>query len=111
LNEPAIIVIGSGGHAIVVADALLAAGEIVLGFTDADRRRHGLCLCGLPVLGDDDVVLASHSKESARLVNGIGGVRGTALRQRVQQRLEAQEPHSLKYPPSSHHAVPDLNRV
>jgi sugar O-acyltransferase (sialic acid O-acetyltransferase NeuD family) len=84
-----IIVIGAGGHAAVVADALLAAGETVLGFTDADPRRHGEFLCGLPVLGDDQVVLALHAKETTHLANGIGGVCGTALRQRVQQRLQA----------------------
>ena len=88
--NPSIIVIGAGGHAVVVADALLAAGETVLGFTDADPRRHGQRRCGLPVLGDDDVVLAGHTKDTIRLANGIGGVRGTALRQRVQQRLQAQ---------------------
>lgn len=86
----AVIVIGAGGHAVVVADALLAAGETVLGFTDADPQRHGQRLCGLPVLGDDATVLAAHRPDTTRLANGIGGVRGTALRQRVQQRLQAQ---------------------
>lgn len=85
-----VIVIGAGGHAAVVADALLAASETVLGFTDADPRRHGQQLCGLPVLGDDATVLAAHTPTTARLANGIGGVRGTELRQRVQQRLQEQ---------------------
>jgi sugar O-acyltransferase (sialic acid O-acetyltransferase NeuD family) len=85
-----IIVIGAGGHAAVVADALLAAGEAVLGFTDADRSRHGSRLCGLPVLGDDEAELGAHTPGRARLANGIGGVRDTSLRRRVQQRLEAQ---------------------
>jgi sugar O-acyltransferase (sialic acid O-acetyltransferase NeuD family) len=88
--KPSIIVIGAGGHAVVVADALLAAGEDVLGFTDADPRCHGQRLCGLPVLGDDDTVLAAYTRDTTLLANGIGGVRGTALRQRVQQRLQAQ---------------------
>ena len=85
-----VIVVGSGGHAAVVADALLAAGETLLGFTDSDDGRHGRMLCGLPVLGNDDDVLAAHAPAQTRLANGIGGVRGTALRQRVQQRLQAQ---------------------
>jgi sugar O-acyltransferase (sialic acid O-acetyltransferase NeuD family) len=85
-----IIVIGAGGHAAVVADALLAAGETVLGCTDADRSRHGSRLCGLPVLGDDESVLAAHAPSRTRLANGIGGVRDTALRRRVQQRLQGQ---------------------
>ena len=84
------IVIGSGGHAVVVADALLASGEAVLGFTDADQTRHGATLCGRPVLGDDASVLAAHEPARVLLTNGIGGVRDTALRERVQQRLQAQ---------------------
>jgi sugar O-acyltransferase (sialic acid O-acetyltransferase NeuD family) len=84
-----IIVIGAGGHAGVVADALLAVGEQVLGFTDADASRHGRTLCGLPVLGDDRV-LEAHESQSLLLANGIGGVgrlRDDALRRKVQQRL------------------------
>lgn len=88
--NPSIIVIGAGGHAAVVADALLAAGRTVLGFTDADPRRHGQHMCGLPILGDDAAVLAAHVPATIRLANGIGGARGTALRQRVQQGLQAQ---------------------
>lgn len=87
-----VIVIGSGGHAAVVADALLAAGAAVLGFTDANPTRHGKLLCGLPVLGTDDV-LASHAPAAVTLANGIGGAGrpGTqGLRRTVQQRLEKQ---------------------
>ena len=84
----AIVVIGSGGHAAVVADALLAAGERVLGFTDADAHRHGSLLCGLPVLGDD-AVLDTFTRADVRLANGIGGTRAEALRGSVQRRLEA----------------------
>ena len=35
--KPSIIVIGAGGHAVVVADALLAAGESVLGLPREPR--------------------------------------------------------------------------
>jgi sugar O-acyltransferase (sialic acid O-acetyltransferase NeuD family) len=86
--KPAILVIGSGGHAVVVADALLAAGERVLGFTDVDASRHGLALCGLPVLGDDRV-LAAHSPDAVLLAIGIGGVRGEPARRGVHERLQA----------------------
>lgn len=84
----AIVVIGSGGHAAVVADALLAAGEHVLGFTDLDRGRHGSLLCGLPVLGND-AVLDAFTRADVRLANGIGGTRAEALRCTVQRGLEA----------------------
>jgi len=83
-----LIVIGSGGHAAVVADALLAAGEEVLGFTDVDASRQGLVLCDLPVLGDDASILRLHSSPTVRLVNGIGGVRPDGARRAAQRRLE-----------------------
>ena len=86
--KPAVIIIGSGGHAAVVADTLLAAGRQVLGCTDSDARRHGSRVCGLPVLGDD-TVLAHHHPAEVQLANGIGGTRGEPLRAHVQRGLEA----------------------
>ena len=92
MTDTVIIVIGSGGHAAVVADALLAVGTRVLGFTDADAAQHGRMLCGLPVLGDDSVLRSSataHATATLRLANGIGGTRGEGLRRAVQRQLEA----------------------
>lgn len=90
MSRERVIVIGAGGHASVVADALLAAGIEVIGFTDADVRRHGAQLCGLPVLGDD-AALTLHDPEQVQLANGLGSLGNDAapLRQRVQQGLEA----------------------
>ena len=87
MSEP-IVVIGSGGHATVVADALLASGERVLGFTDPDPGCHRALVCGLPVLGDDSV-LDGYSRDALRLANGIGGTRAEPLRCTVQRQLEA----------------------
>lgn len=86
-----IIIIGAGGHATVVADALLAAGATVLGYTDANPERHGLLHCGLSVLGNDDV-LTGYRKEYVVLANGLGGLGEVRLpmRQLIQQRLESQ---------------------
>lgn len=86
-----IIIIGAGGHAGVVADALLAAGERVLGLTDADASRHGRMVCGLPVLGDDRV-LDAHTPQTLVLANGIGGAAGRdagSMRRDLQLRLSA----------------------
>lgn len=90
MSRERVIVIGAGGHASVVADALLAASIEVIGFTDADVRRHGVQVCGLPVLGDD-AALALHDPEHVRLANGLGSLGNDAnpVRQRVQQGLEA----------------------
>ncbi len=68
-----LIIIGGGGHATVVVDALLAAGEQVLGITDADPTKQGTLVCGVPVLGDDRV-LDEYSPATLQLVNGIGGI-------------------------------------
>jgi sugar O-acyltransferase (sialic acid O-acetyltransferase NeuD family) len=85
--KPAVIIIGAGGHAKVVADALLCAGEQVLGFTDPDATKHGHRVLGLPVLGSD-AVLAERSPEDTWLANGIGGIRGEPLRRQVQTALQ-----------------------
>lgn len=87
----AVVIVGAGGHAVVLADALLAAGDEVLGFTDADAALRGAERCGLRVLGGDEV-LDSYERARVRLVNGIGGIGcvGDMLRRHVQQRLHAQ---------------------
>lgn len=90
-----VIIIGAGGHATVVADALLASGIEVLGFTDPTPALRGELRCGLPILGDDDI-LAGHDPVAVRLANGIGGTRAndaTSLRVRVQIELESQGWH------------------
>ncbi len=92
------IVIGAGGHARVLVDALLAGGHPVLGLTDADPCRYGQHICGLPVLGSD-AALGAYAQHEVMLVNGIGGIGGVnhagndALRRTVQQRLQSQGWH------------------
>ena len=105
----AIIIIGAGGHARVLADALLLSGQSVLGFTDKDASLHGTSFLGLPVLGSDELVLASRSPRDTLLVNGIGGAAGTALRRRIQRELESRDWRftSVRHPSAivSPHAV------
>jgi sugar O-acyltransferase (sialic acid O-acetyltransferase NeuD family) len=91
MNQVPVIVVGAGGHGLVVADSLLAQGRDVLGYVDADAAMHGQALLGLPVLGDD-AVLEQHRKGAIELANGIGGVGDLAsvengsVRRRVQAR-------------------------
>lgn len=89
-QQSAYIILGAGGHAVVLADALLAKDVRVLGFADSDLTRHGAKLCGLPVLGGDDV-LASFDPQSILLVNGLGSLdnRAPSARSRLQQTLTA----------------------
>lgn len=86
-----VIVIGAGGHAAVVCDALLRSGAQVLGFTDADPKLRGNTLCGLPVLGSDDV-LRDHDPNHGLLALGLGSLDSASsrVRERVQVRLQAQ---------------------
>lgn len=87
MNLPAII-IGAGGHAAVVADALMARGVKIAGFTDVDPERHGRRHLGLPVLGADNDVLSGYHQDDILLANGIGSVGNTELRRNVQIRLQ-----------------------
>lgn len=75
-----IIILGAGGHARVVADALIACGRRVRGFLDAARM--GEQLMGLPVLGGDDL-LDSISPSEVELANGIGSAGVMDTRHRV----------------------------
>ncbi|MDM4767509.1 acetyltransferase [Pelomonas sp. SE-A7] len=90
MSQPAVIVIGAGGHAAVVGDALLAGGARLLGFTDMNSAVHGSTLCGRPVLGGDEV-LNEYDPAEVMLANGLGslGHEDRPLRQRVQEALEA----------------------
>lgn len=83
-----VIVVGSGGHAAVVADALIESDVPVIGFVDNDPARHGAVLCGLPVLGSESV-LDGHTPDAVSLANGIGGVSPEGPRRPVQTRLES----------------------
>ena len=88
MSDEPVIIVGAGGHAAVVADALIASGQRVLGFIDNDVTRHGQQLCGLPLLGGDEV-LANFDTELVALANGIGGTKGESQRSHVQKKLEA----------------------
>jgi len=61
-----------------IADALLAAGETVLGFIDKDAALHGQELCGRPVPGHDEV-LAQPPPDQIPLAHGPGGTGGRSL--------------------------------
>jgi sugar O-acyltransferase (sialic acid O-acetyltransferase NeuD family) len=87
MNRP-VIIIGAGGHAAVVAEALLVSGIEVVGFTDIDPGRHGSRHVGLPVLGEDARVLSGYRHDDIVLANGIGGVGATEPRRKVQLGLQ-----------------------
>jgi UDP-perosamine 4-acetyltransferase len=67
-----VIILGAGGHARVLAEALRANRIRIIGCTAAAGAPDP-GLPGLPFLGGDDVV-AGHDPSSVRLVNGLGSV-------------------------------------
>ena len=77
-----IIIIGAGGHAKVLIDALLADKKHVYALTDADNSLKGSKVFGIPVIGTDEKIL-SYDKNDVLLVNGLGSTHDTSLRKNI----------------------------
>ncbi len=77
-----IIIIGAGGHARVLIDALRLLSAEVIGATDANPLKAGMTISGVPVLGTDEVV-TNYQQDGVWLVNGLGSVGAPALRTRI----------------------------
>lgn len=80
-----VIVIGGGGHAKVLIEALRRSGIEVLGLTDPDPKGAARRIPGVPVLGDDGA-LAAHPPGTVELVNGVGSTGDTGPRRAVFER-------------------------
>lgn len=85
MSKP-VVVIGAGGHAKVVVDALLLLGAKVLCLTDADPAKHGESVLGIPILGDD-VMLSRYSPDEIHLALGIGSVKVSSVRRQVFEKM------------------------
>lgn len=85
MNLP-VMVLGAGGHAKVLIEALLASSAVIAGVVDPDLALRGTTILGVPVLGDDDVVNEFPSSEIL-LVNGLGSVGLPVKRQQVFERF------------------------
>lgn len=72
-----VVLIGAGGHARVLRDALDLSGHEILGIVDPDATQ--AARFGLPWLGNDDAPLPA----GALLVNAIGGSGKTAPRRAI----------------------------
>lgn len=86
--QQGLLILGSGGHAKVVAEAALAAGLPILGFLDDAPERKGLQVVGLPVLGDFSLLNSLlEGRYATGLVCAIGA---NATRQRIVEQINAQ---------------------
>lgn len=89
MNNLPVVVIGAGGHAKVLIEALQRGGMVVLALTDCDRKKTGSKILGAAVGGDDEWLMAAHPPGSVRLVNGVGSTRQTLSRRRIFDRFSA----------------------
>lgn len=87
LNLP-VIVVGGAGHAKVLISTLLLQHRTVLGFVDPKSSLPPLL--GIARLGDDEAVYL-HPPEQVRLVNGVGSIGSTVLRQAVYEKFQAKQ--------------------
>jgi sugar O-acyltransferase (sialic acid O-acetyltransferase NeuD family) len=76
------IILGAGGHASVLIDALQQLNTDIMGITDPDKTRWGQEFMGADILGDDDKILDIHP-ERIKLVNALGSIKSTSARQKL----------------------------
>jgi sugar O-acyltransferase (sialic acid O-acetyltransferase NeuD family) len=77
-----VIILGAGGHAKVLIDALRLQSIEILGIVEADSTSKGHVLMGVPIVGNDDDVM-NFSSNHIRLVNGIGSTRVGSIRRYI----------------------------
>lgn len=83
-DAPEIVIVGGGGHARVLIDALRAAGETrTIGVLDADRARIGTSVFGVPIVGDDAILPDLADSGTRYFAVGIGGTGDNAPRARL----------------------------
>ena len=83
-----VLILGAGGHARVLIDALLASSALIAGIVDPDPMLAGATVLGVPVLGGDEIV-CNYSPDEILLVNGLGSIRLPQRRQEVFERFSA----------------------
>lgn len=81
-----IVILGAGGHAGVLIDALRAGGEVrPLAVVDSDPARRGSMLLDANVLGSDDLLPDLISAGTKYFIVGVGGTRNNSPRRRLFQ--------------------------
>lgn len=74
-----VIIVGGGGHSRILIDILKLCEAEIIGITDPDRKKHGLSIDGIRVVGTDDE-LDNYKSSDVVLANGLGSIKGTAKR-------------------------------
>lgn len=83
-----IIIVGAGGHAKVLLNALQLSSAEVLGLTDADPSKYGSTILGCPVLGQD-AIIDTYDRNVIQLIIGIGSTEPNPARQDAFEHFQA----------------------
>ena len=86
MKEKPVILLGAGGHAKVLLDILLEQNIEVLGIAEKDGADLPSGVYGVPVIGIDSDV-QQYPPNKVELVNGIGSIGSTVLRQKVYEKF------------------------
>jgi UDP-perosamine 4-acetyltransferase len=87
MNQP-VILIGGGGHAKVLIEALRKQNFQILGFVDPAFSKNQ-AFSGVFCIGNDEDI-KSHAPETVLLVNAVGSVNVTDVRRRIFEKFKAQ---------------------
>ena len=82
-----IIIIGAGGHAKILIDALLMLDKKIIGIVDKDIDKLGVSILGIPIIGDDTTIL-NYPMDKVSLVNGIGSIKHTNIRKNLYEKFK-----------------------
>jgi UDP-perosamine 4-acetyltransferase len=82
-----LLILGAGGHARVLLDALVLQGRQIIGFLDPALPEGSVGPGGLPILGGDEA-LSRFLPADVELVNGIGSVKVASAREMIYRRVK-----------------------
>jgi UDP-perosamine 4-acetyltransferase len=103
MSAEGLVLLGAGGHARVLADALRLLGRaeraVVL---DASAELHGTRLLGILVAGGDDLLCRMRGEGFTQFLVAVGGIRAFGVRRRLfEAAMQAGlEPGLLRHPSS-----------
>ena len=83
-----ILVIGGGGHAKVVLDALRGRSYDIVGILESNKDKIGSCVCGVPIIGTDEDAVRYFEEGVTHAVVAIGHLGNGAARMHCIQHLQ-----------------------
>ena len=82
MSATPLILIGSGGHARVLLDALQLSNREILYLTDIAAEKHGTSILGVDISGPDKLIL-NHAADEVQLVNGVASADRPDLHRKI----------------------------